>query len=140
MNVYIAAPWVHRDDAREAAKIIDAAGHIVTEAWWDHVDVGQKFDGSDETAITDELARQAALDIIGVMNADVVVVLNLAKSEGKAVEQGIALTLGVPIIGVGQMGSNVFQYLPQYTWVDDVVAALGVIDELESSSYSTDRS
>src|ERR1700681_2522273 len=48
--------------------------------------------------------------------------LNLESSEGKAVEQGIALGAGIPIVGVGVPGSNVFQHLPEYTWVADLDA------------------
>jgi nucleoside 2-deoxyribosyltransferase len=53
---------------------------------------------------------QAYQDIADVRRADVLVVLNLQKSEGKAVETGIAIAAGIPVISVGPR-SNIFQAL-----------------------------
>src|SRR3954464_15266950 len=89
-KVYLAAPWTHRPDALAAAQQIEAAGHAITEHWWRHADVPLDQ--------RDEIRAQAQADVDGVLAADVLVLLNLAKSEGKAVEQGIALQRGIPII------------------------------------------
>lgn len=73
------------------------------------------------------LAVEARMDMFDVIRADVVLVLNLAKSEGKAVEQGIALAREIPIIVVGLDRFNVFQYLPQYTFVKTVEEAIQLL-------------
>jgi hypothetical protein len=61
-----------------------------------------------------------------------VVVYQTGLSEGKAVEQGIALGLGIPIISIGTLGEvkNIFHFLPDYIWVkneEQAIKALGVI-------------
>jgi hypothetical protein len=78
------------------------------------------------------LRREAQHDWDDVKAADVLVVLNYEKSEGKATEQGLALAMGKKIIGVGKPGNNIFHYLPHYTWVDDLV---GVVNLLNSPNF-----
>lgn len=125
MRVYIAAPWVCRDQAREAGEKFKAAGVEITEEWWNHENVEQKFDGSDESHIKNELKSQALKDVMGVFAADRFILLNIQKSEGKAVEQGMALAWSIPIIAVGNFGSNVFHYLDnQYKFVGSVEEAI----------------
>jgi hypothetical protein len=54
----------------------------------------------------------------------VLVVLNLEKSEGKAVETGIALMNNIPIVSVGTR-SNIFQTLAiEVETVQEAIAAL----------------
>lgn len=118
--IYLAAPWVHRDAAKAAAGSLRLAGHTITEPWWDHPD----------TSDPSELARQANADYIGVINADVLMLLNLVKSEGKAVEQGIALAHTIPIVAVGARGSNIFQHLPDYTWVSSIEEAIHAVENV----------
>lgn len=100
------------------------AGHSITEKWWDHRNVPQ----AEEHA--EELAEQAKRDWRGVDFADALVLLNLEKSEGKSVETGIALAMEIPIIGIGERGSNVFQYLAQFQWVATVSEALCALGRL----------
>jgi Nucleoside 2-deoxyribosyltransferase len=113
IRAYIAAPWVSRDLARAFASRCADRGIFITHPWWD-------YEGEfDEHAKMAEFAR---LDLEGVRRADVVILLNTAKSEGKAVEQGLALAWGKPIVAVGKLGEeslNIFHHLPAYTWVDD---------------------
>lgn len=130
MNIYLAAPWRDKEVAREAGRKLISAGHTITEPWWDHTDVN----GLDEFA--DELRRQAYADLRGVGGADVFVLLNTGKSEGKAVELGYALACkeatGFPdILLVGKRGehsSNVFHFLDEVNLFPSVEA---VIDYLE---------
>ena len=56
--------------------------------------------------------------------ADVLVVLNLEKSEGKAFEQGYAYCRRIPVVIVGEPRLNVFQHLPDVIVVEDVSAAI----------------
>lgn len=121
--LYLAAPWIDKDKMGELAAKFEAKGHSITHKWW------LVEDGLARTLET--LREQAQWDFDGVVAADVVVLFNTSKSEGKAVEQGIALGLGKPIVAVGKQGEiskNVFHYLSDYTWVDDVDGALEVLE------------
>jgi nucleoside 2-deoxyribosyltransferase len=108
MRIYIAAPWVRREEAIEIAKRFEAEGYEITSRWFKH-----DGDPNDSTGINcdqDEIRKQATEDWEDVATSDWVVVLNLQKSEGKAVETGLAIASGVPFISVGQR-SNIFQSL-----------------------------
>lgn len=73
------------------------------------------------------LELQALKDLQGVLKANLLIVLNTAKSEGKATEQGIAIADGKPIIAVGERGvvtSNIFHYLMNYRWVKTIEDAV----------------
>lgn len=132
MKVYLASPWVSKKEMPEIAGKIREAGGEITHAWW------QIEDGKNDGSIEDLAYHRghAQLDVEGVEKADVVVVMNTASSEGKAVEQGIAIALGKPIIIVGTQGEfskNVFHYLGNYKWVPDVdtmVEAISTINWL----------
>lgn len=103
--VYLAGPWSDRDLARRTAARIEAWGYAISEAWWDHED----------STTPEELQRQALKDLDGVLRADIFVVLQAAKSEGKATETGIAIGNGMPIIVVrydGVEATNIFHHLP----------------------------
>ncbi len=108
MRVYVAAPWVRKADARAAADKLRARGFEVTSHW---LDVEERTD--DPTGMNRSLERlqqEAKQDIYDVMTAEVLIVLNLEKSEGKAVETGIALAHGKQVFSVGPR-SNIFQTL-----------------------------
>ena len=114
MRIYLAAPWDARDRVVEFASLLEQAGHSITEKWWLHHDVG----AYPHTAVgkdLDELRHQAFKDILGVKNADRFVLLQLGKSEGKAVETGIALECRIPIcvFSPEAIYGNLFHYLPQ---------------------------
>lgn len=119
MKVYIAAPWTQRLAAKNAAVKFLGAGHIITHRWWN-------FEAGDEDHA--RLRDLALMDLEGVQKADCLVVLNLEKSEGKAVEQGVALERGIPICLVGSR-TNIFHHLDtDYAMFDTVEE---VIDYLE---------
>lgn len=120
MRVYVAGPWRRRTEVAQAAEQIHAAGHIITHPWWEHEDV--PLDWGLHEKYRRELATQARKDFQAVEGAEVVVVMNLEQSEGKAVEQGIALALEIPIIVVGAPVLNIFQYL--FVQVDTLEDAL----------------
>jgi nucleoside 2-deoxyribosyltransferase len=112
MRVYIAAPWVRRPEAIAIGEQFKAAGHELTSRWFYH-ETSPGGDPMDATGLTSPLSNiqhQANEDIADVRRADVLVVLNLQKSEGKAVETGIAIAAGIPVISVGPR-SNIFQAL-----------------------------
>lgn len=121
MKVYIAAPFVDRARMPEIAEKVEAMGHTVTRKWWEVEDLRQDPKASFDCA---------SLDALGVMEADLMLLINSAKSEGKAVEQGIAIANGMPIIAVGKLeehGNNIFHYLEHYEWVPDLETALDVL-------------
>lgn len=128
-KVYLAAPWIAREDAKAFAKTLTAFGYVITHNWWDYEGENQ------DDEYHDFLRKCAEQDVQGVKDADVVVVMNSSKSEGKAVEQGLAIALNKPIIIIGEIGSvskNVFHYLPCYTWVSDYEDALDKLREVLS--------
>lgn len=114
MNIYVAAPWKHRERARVAAETLHQAGHLIIARW-----LAIESDTSDPQ----QLCEEAIEDWTDLSRCELMVLLNIEQSEGKAVEQGLALAWGIPIIGIGQP-SNVFHYLPQYTWVPTLHAAI----------------
>lgn len=122
MRIYLAGPWTHRFQANGVAKQIRAAGHIVTSRWHD---LWLESDSDDPTV----LETEAQNDLLDLDHSDQLIVLNIEKSEGKAVEQGYALALGIPIIIVGDARArfNIFQYLDAMTLVPDISAALNLL-------------
>jgi nucleoside 2-deoxyribosyltransferase len=116
MRLYIAAPWTHKPDAAAAATRAIARGHSITKPWWLHR----------ETRDEEELMQQAVEDINGVQDADAFILLNLEKSEGKAVETGLALAAGIRIIVVGAP-SNLFHHLPHVQFAPDMDCALDLL-------------
>lgn len=129
MRIYLAAPWIDREKMPELAAIFQEAGHEITHPWWHTPDIPEG-----DWANHEELTKQAQKDKRGVEEAQLVVVFNTAKSEGKAVEQGIAIALRKIIIAVGKRGEvskNVFHYLPNYVWTETVNDALDVLNALQ---------
>lgn len=119
MRLYLAAPWADRDLARRLADDLEADGHTITLPWWDHP-------VSDDAG---ELQHQAEEDYDGVRSAEVFVLLNSQKSEGKATELGMALVYHMPIIIVGERkpGQNIFHFHHRVVWVESFG---GLLDEL----------
>lgn len=123
-KIYLAAPWADREKMEEIAQKFEGIGCLITHRWWSVEDVPAV------ERSPDLMRHQAKLDVNGVKSADAVVLLNSSKSEGKAVEQGIAIANNIPIIAVGERGQhskNVFHYLRLYYWVPDVDTALTVM-------------
>lgn len=116
-RVYLAAPWVHKADAGIAKKALQDAGIEVVSGWTEREDSPQ------ETA-PEEMVRQAGYDYAEVQKANTLVILNLAKSEGKASEMGMALAYGHRVIVVGPRTGNIFYHLPQVEQVDSVQEAI----------------
>lgn len=126
--MYLAAPWVSKDLMPTAAKVFEDAGFEITHKWWVH-DSNLDYNSGDEFK-----AQCAHDDFMGAYNADVLVLFHTAKSEGKAVEQGIALTRGIPIIAIGERGyttaMNIFHWMPAYTWVNGISEAIDEVRKL----------
>lgn len=130
MKVYIAAPFIEKDRMPEISKRLEGMGLEVTHKWWQVEGLANE----DEKCSPLEMRKHAELDRDGVKAADLVLLINSSKSEGKAVEQGIALANNIPIIAVGKLGEhskNVFHYMGLYHWVDDIDKAYTVIEFIE---------
>jgi hypothetical protein len=121
VKVYVAGPWKHRKDAAEAAGHLAAAGHEIVSRW-------HGLAWAEDTDDVEILCQEARNDWDDISQACVMVVLNIEKSEGKAVEQGIAMMRGIPIILVGSERFNVFQYLPMFTLVQSLATALKLME------------
>ena len=107
---------------------VEGAGHHITHKWWEAEDTPE----SERTLAI--LRQQAINDVMGVKDAELVLVLNTAKSEGKSLEQGVAIADNKPIVIVGKRGEfskNVFHYLNNYRWVADLSEALEVLDTIQ---------
>lgn len=123
MKVYLAGPWVDRQQFPSIAAKFEAAGHVVTERWWEKEDeTGNHIDDTD----SEYLEERALADFEGVVRADAMVLVNSKKSEGKAVETGIAAARFLPIVLIGSR-SNVFHYLPNVYLVPDIDAAVELL-------------
>lgn len=126
MKVYLAGPWVDREVCGKIGELLEE--HVtITHKWW-------KLEGGEDIAgITKRQFAEA--DIAGVKAANVVVVFNSSLSEGKSFEQGVAVTLGIPIILITPKGvnpsNNVFHNLYHYLHVntiDEAIKALKIIN------------
>ena len=130
MKVYVAAPWVHKTEAQEAAAELEAAGFEITKKWWEHREVPTYLTDNHENDA--ELWQQAIEDVLGVFDADVFVLLNLKTSEGKAVETGVAITLHKPIYLIGGR-SNLFHYWHTVVRCDNVAAVIQALYGLDTN-------
>lgn len=125
MIIYAAGPWKYRHEVNQVAEQYKAKGHQVISRWH------SEWADQDDAHITEAQKRdEAEKDVADVMACQVVVVLNWEKSEGKAVEQGIAIARHTPIIVVGA-ASNVFHSLASVKCVNSFAESLGALAELE---------
>jgi nucleoside 2-deoxyribosyltransferase len=127
MKVYLAGPWIARYSMPHYAQTIRDAGHTITHEWW-------RYDGEGEHKEDEKFLEQCAKnDVDGVKNSDIVIVWNTAKSEGKAVEQGLAIAYEKPIVVITpgeKPASNIFHYLRgNYTHVRSLPEAINTIKE-----------
>lgn len=122
-NLYIAAPFQERGNMPTLASRVEGLGYGISWKWWEVEEVGREGD-------QEFLETCARNDFLGVKNADLILLINSSKSEGKAVEQGVALALGKPILAVGRVGehsNNVFHRMSNYIWVGDIETAMKVL-------------
>ena len=125
MIIYVASPWKFRHEANQVAQQYKAKGHTIVSRWH------SEWADLDDSTITEAQKRdEAEKDVADVMVCQCLVVLNWEKSEGKAVEQGIAIARHTPIIVVGA-ASNVFHSLASVKCVNSFAESLGALAELE---------
>jgi nucleoside 2-deoxyribosyltransferase len=120
MKVYVAAPWVRKAEARQVANTLLSEGHDVISRWlWLH--------GDSDDPVT--LANEAQNDIDDLDAADVLLLVNLEQSEGKAVETGVMLAQGKPVVVIGGR-SNIFHHLPRIHHVHTIDQAINRLKEI----------
>jgi nucleoside 2-deoxyribosyltransferase len=119
--IYIAAPFIKKYEARQVRQELRMAGFDTCSAWLDQPD--------EPYEVASNISR-AMRDVEEVESCSVFLFLNLAMSEGKATELGMALMLGKPIFCIGGKERNVFLHLPQITHVLDVTEFIAAINLL----------
>lgn len=103
MKIYLAGPSAELARVREAAALIEGAGHELTERWWEKVDDTGTC-ASDVDHNEDELYLAAKDNDDGIFSADGVIALCKTVggiSPGTAHEVGYAQGLGMPVAIVG---------------------------------------
>lgn len=121
--VYVAAPWDERHGlAILAEQKIVAAGFDSTSRWI-------HYHGEEEPDPI-LLAREAIEDREDIRRADALLLINSQKrgheTSGKAVETGIAIELGIPVVVVGKW-SNLFHFFPGVYLTDTVEEAIPIL-------------
>ena len=129
IKVYIAAPWSNKSEAKTAKLTCEDLGLEVTSRWIELPDGVPVREQKDLKLVESE----AINDVQDVYRCDILVYLNIQKSEGKAAEFGMALAWGKPIIVVGER-TMVFHYLPVPV-VSNLNAAIELIRQWESDYY-----
>lgn len=126
MRVYIAAPWKHKERAKEVKAQVLAAGIEVSSRWIDfEADPAIIYDYPEQV-----MEQEAEKDFEDILNSTHMLYLNLEKSEGKATELGMAIMCALPIYVVGGKQNNVFLHMSEeyginhIDSVEDAIAAI----------------
>ena len=123
IRVYLAAPWLHKADALVAQEQFEAAGFEVVSHW-----IQYHGDGANDA----ELQAQAVEDYAEIVaKTDAFVILNLALSEGKAFEFGVAYRQKLPCVVVGSRERNIFYHLPGVLQVETVEEAITTLRRIQ---------
>ena len=121
--MYVAAPWLHKADALVAQTQFEAAGFEVVSHW-----IQYHGDGANDA----ELQAQAVEDYAEIVaKTNAFVILNLALSEGKAFEFGVAYRQKLPCVVVGSRERNIFYHLPGVLQVETVEEAITVLRRIQ---------
>jgi nucleoside 2-deoxyribosyltransferase len=139
LKVYLAAPYVRKDEILDHAIELRASGITVTSSWLDepHKPTTQMHELTHE-----EHQAYALADISDVVSADVFVFFTDPSKTivraGRHVEFGIALGLGLtrsmPIFVVGQERENIFHHCPQVYHFDSWFQVKGQLVDLAQSA------
>lgn len=139
MRIYLASRFSRRDELREYATRLDAAGHSITSRWRYGPDKPYE-----QTSQIDALAH-ALRDEEDIMRADCVISFTEPRNEGyssggRHVEFGIARAAGKINILVGP-DENVFHQLAHYTvdTFDEVLELFTAPDETSVRAVSSEK-
>lgn len=118
LKVYLAGPWKHKVQMAEEKKKFQSVGFDVISTWTElGLDNQEDYDASCKES-------EALRDMAQIRDADVMVIYNLDKSEGKATELGMALILNKPVILVGERKGNVFYHVSSVIQVKSTTEAI----------------
>lgn len=123
MKIYVASPWVNKEDARLTGVRLREKGFTVVSRWHDTTHKSNIYEAPEPV-----MQAEAKKDLEDIGNANALVYLNLGKSEGKATELGIAIVRCIPIYALGGKQGNVFLHLPQinhFASLEDLITELG---------------
>ncbi len=129
-RLYIAAPFIRQDEARDKARQLSAIGFEVTSRWVDE-DVSAAAEATHEYN-----AERAHIDIEDIDAADYFVLLadHDSRTGGKHFETGYAYATGKNLMVVGRR-ENVFHHLPRLvfaqTWEEAKLHLAYVIGAIE---------
>lgn len=131
-RLYVAGPWADRPYVNEQAQKLRDAGYTVDARW---LTIHAEGDGdlNNEDPANQEFYREQALnDIEDLLQADALFLVNTQKSEGKAVETGIAIATLKPTVMVGKR-TNVFHTLniPRFDTTEDAIVWMKAQEEAE---------
>jgi len=99
MKLYVAGKYQERDKIRLVFQELQRMGHTITLDWTNH-------DIYPNEAIVEKLGQFANDDVVGVKEADAVILclINHQEYKGLWVEMGVALGAGKPVFIVGEAG------------------------------------
>jgi nucleoside 2-deoxyribosyltransferase len=122
-RVYLAGPWACKAEVADAKQRMLAAGIQVVSGWTERENTPQEIEPA-------RMQKQAALDMAEVFASNTLVLMGLAKSEGKATEMGMALALGKRVILVkDDCVGNIFYNLTQVERVDTLESAISLLTD-----------
>ncbi len=130
MRIYIAAPFKHREKAREWASLLAAAGHEITSSWlWTMLD---------DDDYERHWKREAVRDLTDVRRADLLVLMAVNESGrgGCLMEFAYALGQGIPCVTVGDKPWMQFLTLAQEHF--DTFEALRGVGPVTTTHYVGD--
>lgn len=131
-RIYIAASSRNHTGAAHFAGQAEAAGHTITHRWWLQVAADHAAGIQHDHELSFDARRTVAYqDALGVLAADMLVVLASPKSLGAHFECGLAWGARMPIIAV-QPQNTIWEALSGWTCVTSTHEALRAIAALDT--------
>jgi len=121
-SVYVAAPFVEREAAREVASALRKAGIEVTSRWIEsHLEEG--------TLSFDAARGEAEADLDDIESADALVLVDrlYGCSTGRNFEFGYAVARGKTVVRIGDKPRHIFHHLVSVINVPTVEEAIDVL-------------
>lgn len=125
-KIYVAGKFEEKDLVRQIQKALVERGHEITHDWT-REDAGTRKG----LALHSYLRACGIADLMGVQDADAVLMLNHKNGYGLMTELGIALAEGIPVVLMNaDVRDTVFFHHPLVYAVDTLAEALDRIDWL----------
>jgi nucleoside 2-deoxyribosyltransferase len=123
MKAYVASKFEEAPLASDVMRELEALGHIITHDW-----TNENADGLSGGALTTYLRECAERDVKGVVDCDVLVLLNHPHGKGMFTELGIAIARKKRIIVVQRsLSNNIFLFLSECECVSTIDEAIGLV-------------